>query len=657
MPRGSDDDDGRARDAGGTTTRETRETRETGETDRSGGVNAERLPSTRDPRVRSERGTRASTGDGVGEVKARSRKTRAGEGANANEGALGALGESGRAMLALGGNVYVRSVEDKLPSGVRAVVRGARCEMRAVADALFAAAWATTVLATRVASAGAERAGREGTKALSAGARASGNLAAATAVRVKVLTSEAAVKTKDFALEAVEKAKSFTAVTATKTKTLAEGGRTRVVDGLAGMKTFDASGVAVSAKEKTREALRGVDAARQKTAESVKTLIDVIPRRLQSTEKTSKQSDEKRTRVVSQPQASRAVSREATSSNHREAPERLFPKPSSSKKESTPLAPKFSVADRFNALVPKETTQKLKERMNGFEEGVGSWPVVEFMKPKVKELVQAVAERQRDVVAKLQISTEGGVETLNKARSRISSEMVQHVRGVKTHMEGGIDGLKVAVASGVTSARERILKLPKRRPKEQPKQVGGGSLPRRIIAGSEFQERNNVLRKEIDAASHRVYGEEELLTKPVRVVVQPRDNLFDLASIAGISVMDLARYNSLKPDPHTRMLKLHPGQVLYVPSQSLLDRLPAIDVSREPQYELSILVTEAPKKLGVKKQKRLVHPSRHSRHRDREMDTKDKLSNAFLTVTGSMALVACAIALRGVRREMEDDEN
>ncbi|OUS46307.1 hypothetical protein BE221DRAFT_192303 [Ostreococcus tauri] len=648
MTRGSDDDDRRARDAGGTTTRETRETGETGETDRSSGVHAERLPTTRDPRTRSERGTRAST--------ARSRKTRAGGGANANEGALGALGESGRAMLALGGNVYVRSVEDKLPSGVRAVVRGARCEMRAVADALFAAAWATTVLATRVASAGAERAGREGTKALSAGARASGNLAAATAVRVKALTSETAVKTKDFALEAMEKAKSFTAVAATKTKTLAEGGRTRVVDGLAGIKTFDASGVAVSAKEKTREALRGVDAARQKTAESVKTLIDVIPRRLQSTEKTSKQSDEKRTRVVSQPQASRAVSREATSSNHREAPERLFPKPSSSKRE-LPLAPKISVADRFNALVPKETTQKLKERMKGFEEGVGSWPVVEFMKPKVKELVQAVAERQRDVVAKLQISTEGGVETLNKARSGISSEMVQHVRGVKTHIEGGIDGLKVAVASGVTSARERILKLPKRRPKEQPKQVGGGTLPRRIIAGNESQERNNVLRKEIDAASHRVYGEEELLTKPVRVVVQPRDNLFDLASIAGISVMDLARYNSLKPDPHTRMLKLHPGQVLYVPSQSLLDRLPAIDVSREPQYELSILVTEAPKKLGVKKQKRLVHPSRHSRHRDREMDTKDKSSNAFLTVTGSMALVACAIALRGVRREMEDDEN
>ena len=86
-------------------------------------------------------------------------------------------------------------------------------------------------------------------------------------------------------------------------------------------------------------------------------------------------------------------------------------------------------------------------------------------------------------------------------------------------------------------------------------------------------ERKLMLTKEIKRADAMAPAyESELLAKPATIIVQPQDNLFDIASIAGISVMDLARYNNLRPDPRTRCLNLHPGQILYIPSRSLLDK-------------------------------------------------------------------------------------
>ena len=87
-------------------------------------------------------------------------------------------------------------------------------------------------------------------------------------------------------------------------------------------------------------------------------------------------------------------------------------------------------------------------------------------------------------------------------------------------------------------------------------------------------ERKLMLTKEIKRADAMAPAyESELLAKPATIIVQPQDNLFDIASIAGISVMDLARYNNLRPILARARLNLHPGQILYIPSRSL-DRLP-----------------------------------------------------------------------------------
>ena len=133
---------------------------------------------------------------------------------------------------------------------------------------------------------------------------------------------------------------------------------------------------------------------------------------------------------------------------------------------------------------------------------------------------------------------------------------------------------------------------------------------------------------------------------PRRVVVQPEDNLFDIASIAGIGVMDLARYNNLRPHPESHFLKIYPGQVLYVPSRSLLDRLPAIDRAREPKYELSVRVTDVPCAAPPPTaSSRLVHPSRHSRHKSvRESDDALESSNFAASLGVSLALCAAALA-------------
>ena len=83
-------------------------------------------------------------------------------------GARGAVGEGAAAGLALLQLVYVNSVEQKLPDGVRGVVKGVRCELRAFADMFFATAWASFALTTRVAGTGLGMAKRASERSLSA---------------------------------------------------------------------------------------------------------------------------------------------------------------------------------------------------------------------------------------------------------------------------------------------------------------------------------------------------------------------------------------------------------------------------------------------------------------------------------------------------------
>ena len=121
--------------------------------------------------------------------------------------------------------------------------------------------------------------------------------------------------------------------------------------------------------------------------------------------------------------------------------------------------------------------------------------------------------------------------------------------------------------------------------------------------------------------------------------------------------MDLARYNNLRPDPHTSFIKLTPGQELYVPSRALLDRLPAVDVDEEPMYELSVKV-RPPKSTAH----RFVNPALHSRNAPAETVAAevDEKRRAFaLTLAGSLALACCAFAIRAVRAaiDAENDDN
>lgn len=557
-----------------------------------------------------------------------------------------ALRMSATAGMAVCGNVYVRSVEDRLPERARVGVRATRLEVRKVVDAAVAVTWASVVIAARAAGEGAGAAGREGRRALDVASDAGGRFVSEGATRTKAFASEAVVRTKALASEAASRTTRALPVATEGVKRFAEGGRASVAAGIEGMKTFNASEALSGVKKTTKKALRGADDARRATVASVQTLVVDLPRRFENltnkSESKKKETDQKASSgEVSAPKSAAPANRDQSEERGRAIIVTL-PKVAT-------FSPK-AIGETFRTLVPTDTATKINERLKGLEEVVDSWPLVQAVKPKVKEFVHSAAKRQRNVMTNLHISTEGGVETMRKARANL----VKQTKEVKRNLEVAVGGASVVVTEGVVKAQRLLLA---RRNKQQPKQTPSGLVPRRTISGDAHQERNLALRREIMEANRRFARDhdeyDELLTKPVRVVVQPRDNLFDIASIAGISVMDLARYNNLKPDPHTKMLKLHPGQVLYVPSQSLLDRLPAIDTAREPQYELSVLVTEAPKKLGVKK--RVVHPSRHSRHQSKDVDTADN-SNFMLTLAGSLTLAAAAVALRGVRQAMEDDE-
>ena len=568
-----------------------------------------------------------------------------------------ALRMSVSAGLAVCGNVYVRSVEERLPERARMGVRATRLEVRKAADAVLAVTWASVVIAARAAGEGAGAAGREGRRALDAARDAGGRFVADAATKTKAFASETAVRTKTLSSEVAVRTTRALPVATEGAKRFAEGGRASVAAGIEGMKTFNASEALEGVKDTTQKALegvkdttqralRGADDARRASVASVQTLVVDLPRRIKDL---TKKSDSKKVETDQKTHSGEASAPKATApADHDNSEERSRVTAMTSPDAST-FSPK-TIGETFRTLVPANTSKKIKESLKGLEETVDSWPLVQTVKPKVKEFVHLAAKRQRDVVSNLQISTEGGVETMRIARANL----VKQTKEVKRNLEVAVGGASVVVTEGVAKVQKILVA---RRSKQEPKQAPSGLVPRRTISGDAHAERNLALRREIMEANRRFAREhdeyDELLTKPVRVVVQPRDNLFDIASIAGISVMDLARYNNLKPDPHTKMLKLHLGQVLYVPSQSLLDRLPAIDTAREPQYELSILVTEAPKKLGVKK--RVVHPSRHSRHQSKDVDTADK-SNLMLTLAGSLTLAAAAVALRGVRQAMEDDE-
>ena len=519
--------------------------------------------------------------------------------------------EGAAAGLALCGNVYVNSVEQKLPDGVRGVVKGVRCELRAFADMFFATAWASFALTTRVAGTGLGMAKRASERSLSAARR-----------RGAEATTRAMLKT----------------------KALAEGGRAHVEAGIDKLKTHNSSAVTRGAKDKVSEVMKSLDDAKRATLAGVKTLVDKGMNRGDGDANVdSRRSVKEKTRAdATKPNA---MVREEKKSGH-------------ATKEAKDASPKKSLHQTLNDLVPKETTKKIKEKLETIERTVENWPVVQSVKPRVKDFVHSVAERQRSIVNKLHSSTEGGVSTLRDARSNL----VHCAREVKTHIAGGVHGVQGVAATGVTGAKQLISPLLRNRKlASRPRKVLSPEAPTVEVAPTVAEsmnrdERKLMLTKEIKRADAMAPAyESELLAKPATIIVQPQDNLFDIASIAGISVMDLARYNNLRPDPRTRCLNLHPGQILYIPSRSLLDRLPAVDPAKEPRYELSVRVAKPPRSGAHAK---ATHSHRASSRAALDRDERGGESKFALSLAGSLGLAAAACALRGVRRAMDEaDDN
>lgn len=517
--------------------------------------------------------------------------------------------EGAAAGLALCGNVYVHSVEQKLPDGVRGVVKGVRCELRAFADMFFATAWASFALTARVAGTGLGVAKRASERSLSAARRR--GAAAAAGARVK-------------------------------TKALVDGGRAHVEAGIDKLKTIDSSAVTRGVKDKTSEVMKSLDDAKRATLAGVKKLVDKGTNRGDGDANAdSGRSVKEKTHADAK---TNAIVREEKRSGH-------------ATKEVKDASPKKSLHQTLNDLVPKETTKKIKEKLETIERAVENWPVVQSVKPRVKDFVHSFADRQRGIVNKLHSSTEGGVSTLRDARSNL----VRCARGVKTHIVGGVHGAHGVAATGVTGAKQLISPLLRNRKLEsRPREVLIPEAPTvevapTVVESMNRDERKLMLTKEIKRADAMAPAyESELLTKPVKIIVQPQDNLFDIASIAGISVMDLARYNNLRPDPRTRCLNLHPGQVLYIPSRSLLDRLPAVDPAREPRYELSVRVAKSPRSGAHAK---AAHSRLASSHAALDRDGRGGESKFALSLAGSLGLTAAAFALRSVRRAMEEADD
>lgn len=307
--------------------------------------------------------------------------------------------------------------------------------------------------------------------------------------------------------------------------------------------------------------------------------------------------------------------------------------PSASARVSARELRASSKEDRARVIdcVPKRAKSAIKDALHSIE-GASRSPVAKVCEPKVREFVAAIDDGSRALISALRDASEGGLTIARES----SAELVRRARLVKPRVTKRANGLKSAFA--VAAARARQLKgkngedAPLKR--DSTPVVLTSSAAALVVAPAR--------------------AEEELLAKPRRVIVSARDNLFDIASVAGISVMDLARYNNLRPDPHTSFIKLVPGQELFIPSQSLLDHLPAVDLDEEPVYELSVKVRPP------KKSKRFIDPALHSRNAPVEIvdlahDEKRALAS---TIAGSLALVACALALRSIRGAMdaEDDD-
>ena len=552
-------------------------------------------------------------------------RNRDGGGDGARASIVDAARESATAGLAVCGDVYVRSVENKLPPRVRSVVKGARREVRTFADVFFATMFASCALTVRVVGAGAGAARRAGERSMSTAGEASARIAR----EVKM-----------------------------KTMTIAKGGNERKEARGEASKPSDLSSVASLAKEKTKEAMRGLDDAKLAALASVKSFFD---------DRNKPGGDGTKSRKSGEASGSKSKNAKSKSVDVKKTDGDAKPR---RKKTGAPEDGKLKRrVDPLRGFVSEETSKKVKEKLKGFEDAVGSWPMVQAVKPRVDGFVQAFAERQRVVVAKLHSSTEGGVDTIRGARAGL----VHHAKGLKTHVESGVTGARGIVAGGIASTSKLIsplLRHDRSATKSSAQKsrlktfLSPGSSGRAIMRDDEYSaaqiERHHELSKQLErAAKLSREADGELLAKPLRVVVQPEDNLFDIASIAGISVMDLARYNNLRPHPESHFLKIYPGQVLYVPSRSLLDRLPAIDRAREPKYELSVRVTDVPRPAPPPAaSSRLVHPSRHSRHKSvRESDDASESSNFAASLGVSLALCAAALALRSVRDAMNSDDD
>jgi hypothetical protein len=535
----------------------------------------------------------------------RRRDSKSKDGKKATDGlvqAVESLRESASAGVKVCGNVYVQSFEDKLPVPVRKVVKGVRGEVRGAADVLFPALWSGVVLTTHVAAEGGsamKRKGEEGLKFVG-----------------------------DAAKSALDKAKPTK--TSSSSGNLPKGGNhkrsasTATKNGSSFSDGFNE--VKGKAQEAVSDSVRRFNESREATVRRIEKFVN---------EKKNGVKDGGSKAVAHKP-------KKAANS----APTRKTTAQRAKKIDSTNLR------DPLNGAIPPEMTREVKDRLRAFEENIGNLPIVQSVKPKVAEFVHSWAERQRGVVGNLHASTEGGVETLRNFRA----DLVRRARGAKPHVETGVHRAQSFFSSGVDKATRMVLPLARHDWQEAHRE--------RAQSAETATDNAQILEHEIKQSKARERDdglEEPLLSKPIKVIVKERDNLFDIASIAGISVMDLARYNNLRPDPHTSFLKLHPGQVLYVPSQSLLDRLPAIDRTKEPAYELSVKVIDAPARKSPSSKSRLVDPLRHSRHRATtklQLHESAEKSHPFVrNLAGSLGLVACAFMLRSVRDAMDDEED
>jgi|Transcript_4218 hypothetical protein len=508
----------------------------------------------------------------------------------ARQEAIMAVVDASRAAMKISGDVYVREVEDRLPRPVRAVVRGTRREAREFADIFFPTVAATAILSVRAVSEGGKIVVRKCGESLSG---------------------------IGMAVKRIDPSNFSERVKSVRRKTLSAASET----------------------------VKRIDTSRRLAADNLKQFVDERRDQSKRVEPDAKVVKDKKRGKKNLP---------APATKHFPG-SRATKDAKVSKGQGTDGAqeirdirviPKFDhtrLRDPLNGLVPAQASQKIKDALRKFED-VGNLPVVESIKPKVKEFVHGFAERQRVVMSNLHAATEGGVETMREARA----ELVQRARGMKPVVAD-------AFAAGLARMRR-----PKSKGDDDEKNLPSSSNAResRRPMTTATSTSSSPHASKSATASAAPSREEELLAKPIRWVVQPQDNLFDIASIAGISVMDLARYNNLRPDPHTSFIKLTPGQELYVPSRALLDRLPAVDVDEEPMYELSVKV-RPPKSAAH----RFINPALHSRNAPAETIAAevDEKRRAFaLTLAGSLALACCAFAVRAVRAaidaENDDDD-